>query len=55
MRELQNTNPFKRKAQKMFIQAWKHLWKGMDLFEKAFLYQALSKRKADGKNGRKRR
>jgi hypothetical protein len=49
MKKLTNRNPFNRKAQKMFIEAWKHLSKGMDLFEKAFLLQAITKRKEDKK------
>ncbi len=42
-------NPFNRKAQKIFIEAWKHLTKGMELLDKAILKQALGKRKNDTK------
>lgn len=53
MKKLTNKNPFKRKAQKLFLKAWKHFDKGIKDFEQGFLYQVISQRKSDKKKGKK--
>ena len=48
-KKLTNKNPFDRKAQPLFIKAYKLISKGLELYERAILIQALSKRKGDGR------